>query len=134
MSGRTRYFLFQVPGWIAVAGLVLWLDLPTRLGVGATVAVIVIWIAKDVLLYPLLRVGYEADVKTGTAALIGLQGTAHEQLNPAGYVKLRGELWRAELAPGEAPIPAGAPLRVVTAAGLTLVVRRAETTGAAPRD
>jgi membrane-bound serine protease (ClpP class) len=64
-------------------------------------------------------------VQTGQESLAGRVGVARTDINPVGSVHVFGEVWSAELAPGEAPIPAGARVQVVSTAGLRLLVRQA---------
>ncbi len=92
----------------------------TGLPRGWAITLLLAYIAKDFLLYPLLRRSYEEDRRTGAEPLIGRTGIAVEELNPVGYVRVRGELWRAEAAGGA--VPAGAPVTVVSTDGMTLVV------------
>jgi membrane protein implicated in regulation of membrane protease activity len=125
MRPFARYLLLQVPGWCVVAALLLWLWPATGRGGWLGAGLLGLWIAKDLLAYPLLRRAYESGVETGSARLIGLRGLARQPIDPRGYVEVRGELWRAELAPGEAPIAPGTPVEVRSASGLTLVIARA---------
>jgi membrane protein implicated in regulation of membrane protease activity len=115
VSRFTRYLLWQAPGWIAVAGALaalcwlfampLWI-LP--LGVGVVVV-------KDLAMYPIMR-----DTLRPPAGLVGARGRAVERLAPTGYVKIAGELWRAETT--SAAIPAGASVVVRAVHGLTVRV------------
>ena len=82
----------------------------------------VAWFVKDMALYPLVRSAYEIDDTPPIARLIGRVGTAAQRLAPRGYVRVRGELWRAETDAGAAVEPE-ATVEVVGAAGLTLRVR-----------
>ncbi len=118
--------LLQTPGWL-VAAVVLWAlhewaGLPGWIAAGLLLA----YIAKDFLLYPFLRRAYEGG-GSGGAELAGERGTAIQKLAPRGYVRVRGELWEAELPPGSEPVPEGAPIRVQAARGMRLVVTRDET-------
>ncbi len=119
--------LFQVPGWILAAvillGLRYWIGLPLWIAIGA----FSLWVIKDLVFYPLLRKAYESGAKTGADQLVGLRGVAREQLDPRGYVHVRGELWRAEIESSDKPISAGSPVRVVRANGMTLIVTTAGT-------
>ena len=121
MTPFQRYVGIQLPGWVlaavAVWALHHWTGLPRRWAVALFLA----YVAKDFLLYPLLRGAYEEDRRTGAEPLIGRTGIAVEELNPAGYVRVRGELWRAEAAGGA--VPPGATVQVVSAEGMTLVVQ-----------
>lgn len=125
MSVRRRYFLLQVPGWI-LAAIVLyalhrWLGLPFWLA-AAFLAVDVI---KDVVLYPHLRRAYESDARQGAERLIGEAGVVVQPLAPEGYIRVRGELWRAR-AGGAREIPLGVRVTVTAAADMTLVVAAAD--------
>ncbi|MFQ5851946.1 MAG: NfeD family protein [Candidatus Binatia bacterium] len=117
-----KYLLFQVPGWVLAAlvlmGLRYWIGLPVWIAVGA----FLFWVIKDFVFYPFLRIAYESRVKTGAEQLVGLRGVARENLSPHGYVHVRGELWRAEAEPGDRPILAGSPIRVLAGRGMTLIV------------
>ena len=73
-------------------------------------------------MYPLLRRAYEPDV-LGSARLVGCRGVAEGELNPAGYVRVRGELWRAVARPEDAVIASGTEVEVVQAERLELFVR-----------
>lgn len=63
-------------------------------------------------------------VRIGQESLPGRTGIARQELNPSGSVQLGGELWSAELAPGEEAIPPGARVRVERIDGVRLIVRR----------
>ncbi len=62
---------------------------------------------------------------TGEAGMIGLLGVAYTDLDPAGKVMIRGELWGARAAQR---IPQGAHVRVREMEGLTLRVESAQET------
>lgn len=113
---------FQVPSWILTATggwwLVTSLDAPAWVAVGLPIA----WFVKDMALYPVVRSAYEIDDTPPIARLIGRVGTAAQRLAPRGYVRVRGELWRAETE-ADAAVEAEAAVEVVGAAGLTLRVR-----------
>jgi len=61
---------------------------------------------------------------TGGPELIGMTGTTVSALDPAGQVRVRGEIWNASSSEGT--IETGTDVRVVGRKGLTLIVRRAE--------
>ncbi|HXG51647.1 MAG TPA: aconitate hydratase AcnA [candidate division Zixibacteria bacterium] len=117
-----KYLVFQLPGWIAAAGVAtaLWhWEILSRELAGAG---FLIWFLKDLLLYPRLKVAYEAARDHGSKALVGAKGTVATDLAPEGYVRVRGELWRAC---AERPIARGAEVEVADARGMTLFVRAA---------
>lgn len=122
----TKYLLLQLPGWL-VAAVVLsllkrWVDLP----LWAAVALFLLWVIKDLILFPLLRPAYESDGKGGVERLIGAQGIAEERLAPSGYIRVGGELWRAEALRADRPIPPGSRVRVQAVRGLTLLIQPEE--------
>ena len=116
-----RYTAFQIPGWVLAVTAGWWmyrsLDVPTWAAVGLPV----FWFVKDMALYPLLRTAYDANDIPPVERLIGSHGRPVEPLSPRGYVRISGELWRAE-AEGE-PIARHADVEVVGAKGLVLRVR-----------
>ena len=124
MSTLARYWLLQIPGWVLLI-LVLGLahnrfDLPVW--VGGTI--LLLWVAKDAILYPILKPGYETRVKTGSERLVGLVGVAKQDLEPEGYVLVYGEFWKAVADPPDTPIPSGSDVRVTAAHGMLLTVAR----------
>ena len=122
MSTRARYWLLQIPGWVLLI-LVLgfaheWFDLPAWVGG----LILVLWVVKDAILYPILKPGYETATKTGLERLVGLLGLAKQDLDPEGYVLVNGELWRAIADPPDKTILKGADVRVAAADGMRLTV------------
>lgn len=121
-----KYLVIQIPGWIlAAAGLALlrrWIDLP----LWAAVGLLLLWVVKDLVLYPFVRRAYEANGRAGAEQLIGAEGVAQEPLAPSGYIRVGGELWRAEAMRTDEPIPPGGRVRVRAVRGLTLLVQPAE--------
>jgi membrane-bound serine protease (ClpP class) len=57
----------------------------------------------------------------GTAGIIGCQGIVITPLNPTGYVKVRGELWKASSA---IPLASGDTITVTSIDGLMITVIR----------
>jgi len=117
-----RYTMFQIPDLIllslVLAAAVRWWDLSVLTAYGLVAA----WIAKDVVMYPIVRVAYEAGDSSGTEAIRGALGVVTQTLTPSGYVRLGSERWRAELARGSETVSAGSAIRVVELRGLTLIV------------
>jgi membrane protein implicated in regulation of membrane protease activity len=126
MPTFVRYLLIQLPGALAVVlALVVvrrWIEMP----VGTVALVAAAWIAKDLALYPVLRHAYEVDARTEMEKLAGDEAIVRTALEPRGLVLMRGELWKAEVADGEAvPIPVGARVRIEGHRGLVLLVSAA---------
>jgi len=119
----TRYYLFQLPGWLLAAALVTvlhaWLGLP----MWAVLTIMGVVVLKDVVCYPFLRKAYQLEA-AGAAQLVGLRGVARDTLDPAGYVYVNGELWRARTEAGADAIAAGTEVRVVQGQRMTLTVAR----------
>ena len=117
-----KYLLFQIPGWLTAAIVLLlaiqWQWLTPEIAVAA----FAFWVAKDLLFYPLLRRAYEPD-RTGAARLIGQRGVAEGDLAPQGYIRVRGELWRAAGDSTDQPIKSGTEVEVIGAERMELTVR-----------
>lgn len=124
-STFARYLMFEIPGWVVAAAVLALLVHEEQLPARTAWILLAVFVAKDFALYPVLRVGYQPSSPDGTASLVGALGTARERLDPEGWVRVGAELWRAELAHGQAPVEAGAAVRVVAVDALTLHVERA---------
>ena len=116
------YLLLQIPG-IIIATVILigvwqWFNLPLWI----IISLLVLWIAKDLAMYPFIRASSNSDIKSGLSLLIGKRGVVRETLEPKGYVQIGGELWRAETQTPDQSIPSGEVVSVREARGLTLVV------------
>lgn len=115
-----RYILLQLPGAVLlVFALILarrWIDIPTWLFWG----LIVLWVGKDVVLFPFVRKAYE--VQEDINPMVGARGVAVEKLAPSGFIRIEGELWKAEAAEGLLAIEPGDAVKVRDARGLTLIV------------
>ena len=114
------YLLWQLPGWVGLAvalgWLTAWLDLPwwvAPLGVGLLAL-------KDLALFPAIRQTFGPS-RLGER-LIGAPGRTVEPLAPAGYVRVKGELWKARPRQAGRSIPGGCDIVVHDAHGLTLIV------------
>ncbi len=119
-SRFARYLLVQAPGWITVAAALAvlgWLaGLPAWIVPVGVAAVVV----KDLAMYRFVR----HTLDPPRVRLLGARGRAVERLAPVGYVRVDGELWRAETTGGE--IAAGAGIIVREVHGLTLRVEATE--------
>ena len=133
MTTLQRYLLFQVPGWTLGAVLLFgfreWIGLP----LWGSVLVYSLYVVKDFALYPFLRVAYQTGTRTGIERLVGEKAIVKTPLRPEGYVRVRGELWRARLAVGDAEAPPGTRVRVDSARGMVLTVSVEDQGGAEAR-
>lgn len=118
-----RYTAFQVPGWLLAAGVGWWLQRHAGVPAWAAAGLPLAWVVKDYALYPFLRFAYEADERRPIERLIGAEGAAVERLAPAGYVRVRGELWRARHVAADDAVATGGRVAVVGIRGTTLLVR-----------
>lgn len=116
-----RYLLYQVPGWILVLVVLALLRDAVDLSAGAAAVLFAAWFVKDLALFPFLRGAYEHAPGPVIERLIGERGRSVEALAPGGYVRVRGELWRARARAGEEPIPAGRPVIVTAVLGSNLL-------------
>jgi membrane protein implicated in regulation of membrane protease activity len=117
-----RYLLFQLPGWLFVGAGVFSARQWWGLSIEWALVIAAAWVAKDVVLFPIVRRAYEPD---GSAphGPIGAHGIADTAIDPEGWVRIGPERWRARRAPaGAGPIPAGAAVRIVGLRGHELVV------------
>ena len=122
MSPWIKYLLFQIPGWIIAAAvlavLVHWESLPRWLAVLCFLG----WLLKDLVVYPFFRRAYEPAV-TGSARLVGSKGIAEGDLTPTGYIRVRGELWRAVVRPAGQVVKSGTEVEIVSAERMEVFVR-----------
>ncbi len=134
MQPATKYLLLQVPGWILVALVVAILLHWQWIGARAAALVVVLWLAKDLVLYPLYRPALTSQPPaTGAAALVGARGRSLTAVNGQGQVEVAGERWLARACEG-GPIGAGTPVEVVTFSELELHVRSVEPDSGGARD
>ena len=119
--GVVRYALFQIPDTALLLLILLalrhWLDLPAWIMWG----VVVVWVAKDILMFPFIWRAYDSTAFRGPHSMIGRRGVAEEQLAPTGYIRVGDELWKAEVIGGRA-IEKGETVGIQGIRGLTLLV------------
>jgi membrane protein implicated in regulation of membrane protease activity len=115
MSPFGRYLLLQIPGWLAVTAAMAALHWFTAWPLWIVPVGLAVFVAKDVAMYRVYR-----DTLRPPTGLVGSRGRAIERLDPRGYVRIEGELWRAH-ADGP-PIAAGTEVIVHKTQGLTLHV------------
>ena len=123
MKTFAKYLLFEIPQWSLLV-LILWVLVETTgVPVWAAQGFFVVWVLKDLALFPLVRNAYENDAKTGAEELIGAKATTQERLDPEGFVSIHGILWKARADPADQPINRDSVVSVCAASGLTLIVR-----------
>ena len=120
MTATQRYILLQIPG-LALAGLVAyWLVREELIPIGGAWALVILWILKDAAFYPLVRKAYgnSPGRHVGREYLEGSVVVVEERLDPDGWVRLRGERWKARASRGA--LEPGDRARVLVVRDLTL--------------
>jgi membrane-bound ClpP family serine protease len=118
-----RYLAFEAPSWVLLAAVLGVLMPVWDLSLGLAALVLGLWILKDLALFPILRIAYEpAGGSGGAENLIGAVGIVSADLDPEGWIQIGPERWRARVAREQAPLPAGASVRVTAVEGLLLRV------------
>jgi len=118
-----RYILLQIPGTALLVLILIqlrnWFDLPAW----SVCGLVAISVAKDVILFPFVWRAYDWDRQSETHSMVSRRGIAKERLAPSGYIRIRGELWKAKVMGGGPPIEKGEAVWVEEIQGLTLLVR-----------
>ena len=128
VSPWLKYLLFQIPGWLIAAAVLAILVRLESLSKWLAVLCFFAWLLKDLLVYPFFRRAYEPGV-TGSARLVGSRGTAEGDLAPTGYIRVRGELWRAVVSPADHVVRAGTEVEIVSAERMEVLVRAIDFAG-----
>jgi membrane protein implicated in regulation of membrane protease activity len=117
-----RYAAFQLPE-LAIVGCVLLLVRQWGLLSAGTAGLIFsLWIAKDVLMFPIMRSAYLPGDGGSSREILGAVGVAHDGLAEDAYIRIGPELWRARRVSGSPPITPGQRVRVVALDGITVLV------------
>jgi membrane-bound serine protease (ClpP class) len=93
-----------------------WIDYPWWV----ILILLLLWMIKDAILFPYMWRAYDPKGEDGRLH-IGSEGVVVKDLEPEGYVQIRGELWRARVEKGR-PVQEGEKVRVQKVEGLTLIV------------
>jgi membrane-bound ClpP family serine protease len=118
-----RYALYQIPD-VAIFVLILFvLHQWVHLSLGLVVALVSLWIVKYVLVFSFVWRAYDKPPPGNVRTLIGTEGIAEERLDPSGYIRVHGELWRAEVIGKPVVIEKGQAVLIEDASGLTLLVK-----------
>lgn len=120
-----KYLVLQIPGWIFASLVLGFLVHEHDLSQRTAALLFGLWLVKDFVLFPILRIAYEPSDPGGTQSMVGRLGTARESLDPEGYVKVGAELWHARVVDGLAPLEPGTVVRVIEVRELTLHVEPA---------
>jgi len=118
-----RYALFQIPDLTIFLLIMLALEWWVDLSSWFAWSLICLWVIKDFIFFPFLWPAYEPSPAGSGRLLIGAEGIVEKELAPSGFVRVHGELWRAEANAEGVKVKKGAKVVVQNAHGLTLVVR-----------
>ena len=114
-------------GSLIVGGLVLFNSPSTPSFQRVSVPLVVgVSVFSGVVFFTIMMIAVRAQrapIRTGQESMTGKIGVARSAIAPTGSVQVAGELWTAELAPGEEPIPAGARIIVDSVEGIRLKVK-----------
>ena len=119
-----RYALLQVPGTLFMVLVILLID-RWLMAISPWIAMIVVLlvILKDIFLFPFIWRAYDWNRAVDHASMIGRRGIVVSRLDPCGYVRIRGELWKAETEDGAQTVEKGRAVTVLRARGLQLCVQ-----------
>ena len=118
-----RYARYQIPD-VAIFALILFvLHQWVGLSLGLFIGLVTLWMVKYLVVFSFVWRAYDKPRPGDVTSLIGTQGIAEERLDPSGYVRVHGELWRAEVIGKTIAIEKGQTVLIEKADGLTLLVK-----------
>ena len=124
-----RYGLLTIPETIVLILVLMvvrnWVPIPFWLGI----TLMLLWVVKEIILFPFVWRAYDHTRPEVPRSMIGQRGLTRERLAPAGYIRVQGELWKAENMLGQPPIEKSKWVRVKKIEGLKLFVVPEETAG-----
>ena len=124
MRTLAKYLALQVPGWLGL-GIVLYLAMRFwELSLWNAAILFGALLVKDAVQYPFVRHAYsDAPSRFGDPeALVGVEGVAEDELAPRGWVRVRGERWKARVAAQASSIAPGDRVVVRSVQGLEVQV------------
>ena len=118
-----RYALYQIPDMAILILILFVLHQWVGLSLGLFIGLVSLWMVKYVLVFSFVWRAYDKPRPGDVTSLIGTQGIAEELLDPSGYIRVHGELWRAEVTGKTMAIEKGQTVLIERADGLTLLVK-----------
>ena len=118
-----RYALYQIPDMAILVLVLSVLHHWVGLSLGLFIGLVGLWMVKYVLVFSFVWRAYDKPLPGDVTSLIGTQGIAEELLDPSGYIRVHGELWRAEVIGKTMAIEKGQAVLIERADGLTLLVK-----------
>lgn len=120
-----RYIAFQIPGWMLVGAVLVWLKGAYTLPNHWLWLIALAWVLKDIALFPLTWRGYTTVERDNLNDPLGQTGESLDRLEPDGRVRVQGVVWDAQADERSAPIQPGDGVIVSARSGLRLTVHRA---------
>lgn len=115
-----KYWALQLPATGLVIAVLLVVEDDLAWPRWLVWTIVAAWAAKDAILYPFVWRSYDA--RAPKAWPYPIQGVAIERIDPRGFVRCSGELWRAELSRGARPIEEGETVKITARHRFTLLV------------
>ncbi len=129
MGVHVRYWLLQLPGTLVLALVLYWIRQRGWIELSHALLLLLAWFLKDAILFPFVRESYDSRPRPVRESLVGKRGEVVRRGRNHLFVRVDGELWRAE-SDDEIPEERGSPVLVRHAEGMTLRVTPAEEGGA----
>ncbi len=81
-----------------------------------------LWVLKDLILFPAVWLAYDQKRRDDSSSMVGSRGIAEDRLDRSGYIRVHGELWKAEVMGNNPSIEKGKKITGRGIPGLTLFV------------
>ena len=117
-----KYAVLQLAQTAVLVGVLILVRHFISIPAWITITILAVWILKDLALFPKVWRAYAFFDNSPVRSLVGLDATVVFTLNPVGYVRVHGELWKAELRNPNSVAERGERTRVVDIRGTTLIV------------
>ena len=113
-----KYTLLQLPEIFVLLTILIWLNYFEIISLAVLTIIMLFWLLKDIILFFYVWQAYDVPEilpVTGSAVAV-------EDLNPAGYVQVGSELWRATVPENHESVKKGQDVIITGHKGLTLIV------------
>jgi len=117
-----KYVLFQMPDLLLLIFVLLILKRMIHVSCGIFWGFPMLWIVKDVILFPFLWIAYADMISLTNDPLIGAEGVVMERCKSSSFVLVRGELWQARVNKEKLSINKGDRILVTGRTGLVLQI------------
>jgi membrane protein implicated in regulation of membrane protease activity len=117
-----RYILFQVPGVVLLYLLLILARRVVTLPPWLIWSLVAFWVIKDLILFPFVWRAYDQKRRDDSSSMVGSWGIAEDRLDRSGYIRVHGELWKAEVMGNSPSIGKGEKVTVRGIRGLKLFV------------